>query len=304
MTRVRGANRPRFRLLPTVLLTVAILALPTVVYALGRSSSSFAIRHIEVTGTKLVPENRVLRLLKRDFAGHNLFTATSGDVRTTLSPLLYVADVVVDRDFPETLRVNIVEHVPVAYALAGSRWYALDAAGYVICEAAAAGEKSPKKPATSASPSVSPSAPASAAPEATTTDAQVVTGAAGGAAAALDRLVKGPPGVTLKLPRVAVKGRVRQGGVASDPALAQSLQVIAALPGSLRTGLDVVENDGGQLTLRFAGGPVTAWGDTERTLAKTVALRAVLAHYRSAGKVCTALDVSIPDRVLASPVLQ
>jgi len=155
-----------------------------------------------------------------------------------------------------------------------------------------------------ASPSASPSASASASPDATTTGAQAATDASGGATASLDLLVKGPSGAALRLPRVAVKGRVRQGGVASDPALAQSLQVIAALPQSLRSGLDVVENDGGQLTLRFHDGPVAAWGDAERSLAKTVALRAVLARYQSAGKVCTELDVSIPDRVLAKPVLE
>jgi len=48
MTRKGGANRPRFRLLPTVLLTVAILGLPTAVYAWGRTSSSFVIHSIEV----------------------------------------------------------------------------------------------------------------------------------------------------------------------------------------------------------------------------------------------------------------
>ena len=60
----------------------------------------------------------------------------------------------------------------------------------------------------------------------------------------------------------------------------------------------------GQLTLRFAGGPVVAWGDAERTLAKSLALRAVLARYATAGTAVRLLDVSIPDRVLARPVLK
>jgi hypothetical protein len=49
---------------------------------------------------------------------------------------------------------------------------------------------------------------------------------------------------------------------------------------------------------------VTSWGDAARTLAKTVALRTVLARYEDEGKTCTQLDVSIPDRTLARPVLQ
>ena len=87
MTRARRASRPRFRLLPTVLLTLAILGVPTVVYAWGRSSSSFDIATVRVAGTHLVPDKRALRLLHHDYSGRNLFTVTGGDVRKTLAPL-------------------------------------------------------------------------------------------------------------------------------------------------------------------------------------------------------------------------
>ncbi len=92
MTRARRASRPRFRLLPTVLLTLAILGLPTVVYAWGRSSSSFDITSVRVAGTRLVPEKKALRLLRQDYAGDNLFTVTGGDVRKTLAPLCFVTE--------------------------------------------------------------------------------------------------------------------------------------------------------------------------------------------------------------------
>ena len=126
MTRARRASRPRFRLLPTVLLTLAILGLPTVVYAWGRSSSSFDITTVRVAGAHLVPEKRALRLLRQDYTGSNLFTVTGGDVRKTLAPLCLVAGATIDRDFPETLAVTITEYEPAAYALAGDRWYVLD----------------------------------------------------------------------------------------------------------------------------------------------------------------------------------
>ena len=86
MTRARRASRPRFRLLPTVLLTLAILGVPTVVYAWGRSSSSFDIAKVRVAGARLVPDKRALRLLQHDYSGRNLFTVTGGDVRKTLGP--------------------------------------------------------------------------------------------------------------------------------------------------------------------------------------------------------------------------
>ena len=78
MARKGGANRRRFRVLPTVLLTVAILGLPTAVYAWGRSSSAFHISHVRVTGTALVPTRTVAGLLRRRFLGRNLFTVTTG----------------------------------------------------------------------------------------------------------------------------------------------------------------------------------------------------------------------------------
>ena len=315
MTRARRASRPRFRLLPTVLLTLAILGVPTVVYAWGRSSSSFDIKTVRVAGAHLVPDKRALRLLNNDYSGHNLFTVTGGDVRKTLEPLCFVSGATIDRDFPDTLSVTIKEYVPAAYALAGDRWYVVDESGYVVCTAADAADQlsAAKKPAADGSAAASPSASTGAtgetpAPDSTSGSATAAADAAQttttGAGPQTERLVAGPEQAPLALPRIALSGRVREGLVLSDKATGEMLRVITALPGSLRRTLAAVQDDGGQLTLRFADGPVTQWGDSERTLAKTVALRTVLAEYEHAGKTCTQLDVSIPDRTLAKPVLQ
>ena len=129
-----GASRPRFRLLPTVALTVAILLLPTAVYAWGRSSTSFDIRRVSATGTEVVPARKVTRLLRRDYLGRNLFTVTAKDVKRSLASQPFVAAVAVDRDFPDTLRVRITEYVPALYAYAGGRWYVVGADARVICE--------------------------------------------------------------------------------------------------------------------------------------------------------------------------
>jgi hypothetical protein len=307
MTSARGASRPRFRLLSTLLLTLAILGLPTVVYAWGRSSSSFDIVKVKVDGTRLSREKRALRLLRREYAGRNLFTVTAGDVRDTLRPLCFVSGVTIDRDFPETLAVTVTEYVPAAYALAGDRWYVLDEEGHAVCAIGPAAGQAGSKGSATAKPSPRPSASASAA---ATGDGPATDGGEQGtpaedeAVSVAARLLAGPDGATLPLPRIAVPGRVREGTVVQDEAVAEMLRVVTALPGSLRRRLAVVQNDDGQITLRFAGGPVATWGDSERTLAKTVALRTVLAHYEDAGSTCTELDVSIPDRVIARPVLQ
>ncbi|HTX68714.1 MAG TPA: FtsQ-type POTRA domain-containing protein [Thermoleophilia bacterium] len=343
MTRARGQSRPRFRLLPTVLLTLAILGLPTVVYAWGRTSSSFDIKTVRVSGTRLVPTKKALKLLRASYVGDNLFAVTAADVRGTLKPLSFVQAASVNRDFPDTLAVTITEHRPAAYALAGSRWFVLDEDGYVICTSAAAadqlgggsraahaGDASPSPgaatatassgatatpspaaatPGATATPSAGATASATGGDESTGTTASSATSGADTASAGESggltaRLVAGPPDARLPLPRIAVSSRAREGVALTDTATAEMLQVITALPDSYRRRLAAVEDDGGQITLRFAGGPVATWGDARRTLAKTVALRTVLAEYEKAGKTCTQIDVSIPDRTLAKPVLE
>jgi cell division septal protein FtsQ len=310
MAKGGGASRPRFRLLPTVLLTAAILALPTVVYGWGRSSSSFAIHKFEVSGTELVRERRVLRLLRRDYLGHNLFTVTTKDVRASLAPLCYISDAHVDRDFPGTLRVSVDEHRPVVYALVGTRWYVIADDGHVICE-----EKPLKGSETDAAAGADPAETVSAPTSGATTEAtatvaptEAATGLpapTGDAARLLAALRAGPPGAALRLPRLAADGPLAVGTTLSAEGPRAALPVVAGLPRALRERLAVVEVTGeSQLTLRFADGPVVVWGGAERTLAKTLALKVVLDRYEAASRHCTFVDVSIPDRVLARPVLK
>ena len=132
MAKGGGSSRPRFRLLPTVLLTAAILAVPTVVYAWGRNSASFAIRTVTVSGDHLLRGKRALRLLRHDYLGHNLFTVTAGDVTKTLSAIPFVRAASVNRDFPQTLRVTVMEYRPAAYVLSGGAWYMVAEDGHVI----------------------------------------------------------------------------------------------------------------------------------------------------------------------------
>jgi cell division septal protein FtsQ len=273
-----------------VLLTVAILGLPGGVYAWGRNSSSFTIRHVDATGMRMTPPRRVERLLRRDYLSRNLFTVTEKDVRRTLASLPYVATVSVDRDFPDTLRVRVVEHRPSAYALADGRWYVIADDGFVVCEIEAAGRVND-----AATPAPAASVAATAEPSAAGAR-QSAEGAALGA---------GPPGAKLRLPRLAIATPVAIGSRLDDAGARVALRVITALPRALRVRLAVIRVAArGVVTLRFEEGLAVAWGDGSRPLAKALALRAVLAKYESAGTRCVSLDVSIPDRVLARPILR
>lgn len=180
--------------------------------------------------------------------------------------------------------------------------------------AGSASQTTSSAPATDASPAPGSSPPAvatGAADEASglpgdvaaaTTSASPLTPAA---ARTLASLLAGPPGALPRLPRLATTARVREGEMLKDQRVGAALRLIAALPHSLRDRLAVVESDPqGQTTLRFATGMVALWGDADRLTAKALALRAVLDSYRRAGKTCTFIDVSVPDRVLARPVFK
>jgi cell division septal protein FtsQ len=305
MAKGGGANRPRFRLLPTVLLAAAILLVPTAVYAWGRSSGSFTVRHVSVSGTEVVPLRKATRMLRRDYLGRNLFTVTAKDVTASLEPLSYVATVSVDRDFPDTLRVTVSEYEPALFAYAGKRWYVVGSEDYVICEQEA--PRKEKKGAGGAGGDAGADETSATAAAAASLETTTVPGApslTGKQARLLDTLSAGPRGADLELPRMAVSGELRPGTATGDRGVRAALALLAGLPASMPAKIAVVEADGSQLTLRFAHGPLVVWGDSTRAVAKTLALRAVLARYDEAGETCVYMDVSVPDRVLARPILK
>lgn len=321
----RVASRTRLRLVWMVLLTLAILALPTIVFAWGRTAPSFNIDTIAVAGAELTPERRLERLLKDDYLDHNLFTVTTEDVAASLRELPYVARATVDRDFPSTLRVQIEEHRPAAYALADNGWFVVSDEGSVIAAArvgvgesapvrqseedggGAAPAAEPSPPAGSPAPSVSASPRPSASPTPRSTPTPAVTQPAGPNSAApagpSTALKAGPKGAALRLPHLAVQGLLRPGDRLQDDDGLFAMAVIASLPSSLLKRLSVITVEGGRATLLCRDNLTVVWGDDQRRAAKSIALRTVLAHYEKKRLKCTFVDVSVPDRSLARPLI-
>jgi cell division septal protein FtsQ len=321
-------------MLPSVLLTAAILLIPALLYAWGRQADAFAIERVSVGGERRIPEKQALRLLRREFEGRNLFTVTTADVHDALDRLCYLASVEVDRDFPTTLRVRLVEHRPLLYVLANERWFLVADSGHVICEVTAeedaggeaeAPEASPR-PSTAAEPSPSVSATAAAADGGAqaATDASDADSAgdegAGQAegeagedatsakaeitAAVAATLLGGPAKMDPVLPRMAASAPPKAGAAIRDADVRQGLRVLAALPASLRARVLVLRvDDEAQVSLDLHDGPLVKLGGVERMPAKVLSLRAVLAAYRRAGVDPTEIDVSAPDRPLARPRL-
>ena len=150
----------RRRVLATVALAALIVVVPLGVYAWGRTSSTFRVRHIVVSGARPAHAKAVRLVLRRGFLGANLFSVTAARVRAALAGFPYVDRVAVDRDFPGTLKVRMTEYVPAALLLSAGRWYIVSTEGRVLAEAAdtaAAGAS----PSGSSSPGSSPSSPPS-----------------------------------------------------------------------------------------------------------------------------------------------
>ena len=124
-------------------LTVLFVVVPAGVYAWGRTSSTFDVRHVQVVGSQRVSQRAALRLLQERFVGRNLFSVSDADVANALQPLVYLASAKVDRHFPSTLIVRVREFRPGAYVLSDGRWYLVSDDGHVLADVG--GEK--RKPA-------------------------------------------------------------------------------------------------------------------------------------------------------------
>ena len=318
-------------MLPSVLLTAAILLLPALLYAWGRHADSFAVERVTVAGGHRVSEKQALRTLRREFLGDNLFTITTGDVRAALDEYCYLAAVEVDRDFPTDLRVRLVEYRPSMYVFAKGRWFVVADTGHVICEVGEA-KATPSRPASagvpaatssptsSATPSVTPSespsssasavTPVGAGEDAAAAQAAAAQAAAAQAAAAqaaaarAAALAGGPTAMKPVLPRMASAVLPVPGREVADEKLRAGLRVLTGLPASLRKKVKVVSVDkAGQVSLYLTNGPFVEFGAGERLVAKVLSLRAVLAAYQRAGNAPTFIDVSSPDRPLGRPRL-
>ena len=310
--------RRRLRLLP---LAVLIVLIPAAMYFWGSHASAFAIERIEVTGAQRVSAAKAADTLCAHFLRHNLFTVKAGDVVRALSAFPYLADVRIDRDFPGTLRVRLVEYRPAACLLAHKRWYIVSQEGRVLLDvtpkrqgqAASAGGVASAAPApgaaglaqaspgaaTTATPSPRPTpawATGSSQPNATTTSSTTGTVTTGA-------LVATVLPQTRRLPILRSSVPVRIGQLMTDQRVRDSLAVLRALPAAVRARVAEVRAATSSLTVTTRDGLRLEFGTTAALQAKVLALQAVLGAYRRHHVPPTYIDVSVPNRPLGTPVL-
>ena len=236
--------------------------LPAGLYLWGSRSATFDVQAVKLEGFDRASQKRARSLLEKRFLGRNLFSVRAAAVEKALSPMLFVAGVEVDRDFPSTLRVRVDEHEPALYVLAGKRWYLISTEAVVLGEVADE-EREPDV-----------------------------------------AMRKGPKGVSRKLPLMqSAARRLKPDETVEGGAVWSALRVLDAMPEASREDVRslAVRGDGVRVWMR--DGLVVDVGSATRLPAKSIALDAVLDHYASAEVACRYVDVSVPDRPVARPML-
>jgi cell division septal protein FtsQ len=312
-----GSRRRRHPFL-TAVLVVLIVAVPLGVFAWGRTSGTFRVRHIVLSGARAAHEKALSGVLRRRFLGSNLFLITTGRVRAALSGFPFVAKVSVNRDFPGTLRVRMSEYVPAALLSSGGEWYVVSKEGRVLAAAVVKQPAGTASPGSGASPTTSPQPVTSASTQPTAGDSPT-TSASPGAGATDSNATSSPtpsstsiprpaadvklPGGTRRLPAIVSATPLTVGATVADPHVRAALVVLGVLPAVMRREVLGAAATDTSIRIYTTGGLTVEFGGTARLAAKVIALKAVLGRYRARGVTCTFVDVSVPDRPLAAPVL-
>jgi cell division protein FtsQ len=130
----RGVRiRSFLRVIRNAAIFIALVAAAVATYRHTQSNARFAIQHVEVTGAVHTAKASV-ESLTAQYRGLNLFKLDIDRVRRDLTQLAWVSRVEIEKSLPDTLRIRIVERVPVALLARDGALRYVDAAGNAFAE--------------------------------------------------------------------------------------------------------------------------------------------------------------------------
>ncbi|HEX6469964.1 MAG TPA: FtsQ-type POTRA domain-containing protein [Streptosporangiaceae bacterium] len=94
-------------------------------------SRVLVVRHVEVTGTRIVPQSRVVAAAEVPLGGSMIHLDTAA-VADRVAAIPQVESVRVARHWPATLRIEVRERRPVAVAVRGRRYFEIDRFGVTV----------------------------------------------------------------------------------------------------------------------------------------------------------------------------
>lgn len=125
----------RRRLVALVLLAGLLVA----GFLVFRESSLVAVDEVEITGAAGRDADRVRAALTDAARDMTTMSVDVGALRTAVAPYPIVKDVRVTTDFPDAMRITVIEHVPVVAIVANGRRIAVAADGTLLPRTNAAG---------------------------------------------------------------------------------------------------------------------------------------------------------------------
>lgn len=120
-------------MLRNVALLVAAIAILVALYQRTQSDRRFAVQHLEIIGAQHTTRSD-LEAVRRRYLGTNLFTLDIARLRRDVSSLPWVSHVEIEKRLPDTLRVQIIERMPVALTAAGEKIAYVDDRGTPFAE--------------------------------------------------------------------------------------------------------------------------------------------------------------------------
>lgn len=128
----RLAERSRTRR-TRILVVLAVVAVVVVAATTLYRSSLFQVRTIDVQGNSQVSAERIIELAGVP-DGSTLMRYPKGDIAARIEADPWIESVAITRDFPDTLRIRVVERTPVALVDTGDVFWVIDASGMVLGE--------------------------------------------------------------------------------------------------------------------------------------------------------------------------
>src|SRR5207248_8843834 len=99
-------------------------------YRQTQSDARFAVRNIEIAGA-VHTQRAAIEAVTRRYIGLNLFHIDIARVQSDLHSLAWIQRIAIEKKVPDTLRINVVERVPVALAMHNGTLQYVDASGAV-----------------------------------------------------------------------------------------------------------------------------------------------------------------------------
>jgi cell division protein FtsQ len=115
----------------SLLIAFALLAGAALAYGVARETAVFGVQRVDVRGASPAVTEQVERALA-GVRGRSLVTVDAEDVRSTVEAVPTVAAASVDRSFPHTLTVRVLQERPVAVVRQGSFAFLVSARGRVM----------------------------------------------------------------------------------------------------------------------------------------------------------------------------